>query len=142
MLEKRRLHRRAITLVGIGLLSTALLAPVAVSAAYAAGNWGNTDYHSGIGYASVSYTDAREKLDRTSSWDQCYSGPNHKVEVFGTHWNWDPQWVGSTAYYFGPGASGYLVNQVKENRYERALLWFSEPTYSGTINGAWSPDSI
>lgn len=126
---------------GAALLVSALALPSAANYAYA-NNHNDSSYSSWINYNSVSYTDAREKTDATSAWDSCYSGPNHKVEVFATGWSWNPQYVGSEAYYFGAGASSYLSNYVYENGYPRALLWFSEPNYSGTISGVWSPDSV
>lgn len=130
----------------IGISAFAISMPLLTDLAFAIdpnnNNHGDTDYNSWINYNSVSFTDARDKLDDTSSWDACYSGPNHKVEVFATDHGWNPTYVGSTAYYFGPGASSYLTNYVYEEGYPRALLWFSEPNYSGTISGVWSPDSI
>lgn len=128
--------------IGAGLLAAAMLAPAAISPAYAGNNHGDSDYGSYINYNSVSYTDARGKWDDSSSWDACESGPNHKVEVFASNTNWSPTYVGSKQYYFGRGASGHLSNWVYERGYPKALLWFSEPNYSGTIKGVWSPDSV
>lgn len=140
----KKLHNplmKFILLASMALIIAALIAPFAIESAFA-NNHGDTKYNSWIQYRSVSYTDAREKLDATSSWDVCYSGPNHKVEVFATGWGWNPQYVGSHAYYYGPGSQGYLTNFVNENGYPRALLWLSESNHGGAITGVWSPDSI
>lgn len=111
--------------------------------ALAAGNYGDTAYSSYAAPNNVSYTEAREKWDWTSSWDACYGGSYHNVEVAATGWVWDVQFVGSPLYWYGPGVSGYLDNYVGERGFPMALLWFNNRyNFDTTISGVWSPDSI
>lgn len=141
---KKLSNRLKATMVMCGIVFVLMVGGVGVASAQDyGGNWGNTSYSS-VAYAtSVSYTDPREKLNYTSSWDECYSGASHTVEVAATGWVWDVQFVGSPLYWFTPGSSGYLINYVKENTYPRALLWFNNHhNYATTLVGAWSPDSI
>lgn len=138
-------HRRTIGSVAACAIAAALALAAAsyASAADYSGNWGNSSYSSFAYASNVSYTDAREKLNYTSSWDECYGDAPHKVEVAATGWDWNVQFVGSPIYWFGPGTSSYLDNYVKENGYPRALLWFNNyNSYNTTIYGEWSPDSI
>ena len=110
---------------------------------YSQGNWSDT-YYSSFAYASnVSYTDAREKWNDSSAWNSCYSGAPHKVEVAATGWSWNVQFVGSPIYWWGPNTSDFMLNNVNECGYPRALLWFNNYVgYDTTITGVWSPDSI
>ena len=132
------------------LAACALAFGVAVSASdsafaydYSQGNWGDESYASFAYASNVSYTDAREKKNDSSAWDSCYSGAPHKVEVAATGWSWSVQFVGSPVYWWGPNTSGYLLNNVNECGYPRALLWFNNyNSYNTTLYGVWSPDSI
>lgn len=128
-------------IICIAFVVMALVMPMFTSQAFA-NNSADSPYNSWINYGSVSFTDAREKTDFTSSWDDYDYGPAHKVEVFATGWDWNPTYVGSPAIYKSTPWAGYLTNYVKESGYPRALLWFSDPSYSGNIGGYWSPDSV
>lgn len=117
---------------------------VPTSAALADSNYGDTWYSSYATSRGVTYTDARDKKDRTSSWDACWYGANHTVEVAACKDDtWNVLFVGSPIYGWWANKSGYLVNYVGENNCKRALLWFNNTnSYDVTLQGYWSPDSI
>ncbi|WP_449132621.1 DUF2712 domain-containing protein [Senegalimassilia anaerobia] len=110
---------------------------------YSQGNWGDESYAS-FAYASdVSYTDAREKRNDSSSWDACTGGAEHTVEVAAVGITWNVWFVDSPIYPWKAGRSGYLLNNVKERGFPNAILWFNNHnSYNTTLYGVWSPDSI
>ncbi len=112
--------------------------------------YANDNNHTDTWYSSyavsrdVTYTDSREKRDDSSSWDACWYGPNHTVEVAACPNDyWEVIFVGSPIYGWWADKSGYLTNFVQEEGYRWALLWFNNTnSYDTTFEGYWSPDSV
>ncbi len=136
-----KLRKSIIGIIFAGAL-IAIIVPAISTNAYA-GNHQDTWYSSYCAPHNVSCTDARDKLDDTSSWNNCRGGANHTVEIAATPSYWDVKFIGSPIYPWWNGRKGYLINYVRESGYSRALLWFNNRSnYATTISGLWSPDSI
>lgn len=143
VMKRAKTLKKSLAVGACGLAVVAALAPAGV--ALAENNHYDTYYSSYATSRGVSYTDARDKTDYTSSWDSCSGGANHTVEVAATPASyWDVRFVGSEVYGWWSGKSGYLSNYVHEtNASYWALLWFNNTnSYSTTISGVWSPDSV
>ena len=135
----------------------------------AAGNYHDTYVHVRAWEYSdgcQNYSEYREKWDYTSSYAKNYKSTTYSITVWVTRTNnlSDP-WGGTknndiTDRYYGsikqnwimsatknckvllPGQATYLPNYVKEDGYKYAGIGFTIPESFGTIDIAWSPDSI
>lgn len=136
-----RWHKRSTLLAGVAALLVLILSAPAIALA----NYNSNTWYSSYAYSrNVTKTSARQKMDKTKSWNDCRSvtdGVTHTVEVVGNK-NSETYFVGSPVYTWTPGKSGYLTNYVKENGYSWAQLWFNNlKNYGITISGYWSPDN-
>lgn len=143
VMKRAKTLKRSLAMGVCGLAVVAALVPAGT--ALADNNHYDTSYSSQAAGHGVSYTDARDKTDYTSSWDACSGGANHTVEVAASpEGYWDVRFVGSEIYGWWSGKSGYLSNYVHETDTSYwALLWFNNTgSYATTISGVWSPDSV
>lgn len=109
-----------------------------------AGNTQDTDFSYVLNAGDQYKTEARQKLDYSSSYMNCMicSG-NYVAAVWGGY-------VDATAYncsqgyryYFATNYKRFMFNEVKERGFPMCQI-FAEPNLSGTTaSGKWSPDSV